>query len=312
MSARRAIAWSLLGLLVACSSEADLASSEGAVVVGKSVTIEQQVSIDLPEVSGLGLRRTQGRLELLAVGDALPQVAIANTSGATLGFDLRPAAGPRPSQWEAVTSDASARVFVLKESPGSIAVLDPSLQKAEAEIELAVSGKVWKDENSRGEGLVLLKNGHVLILKEKDPVLLVEFGPEGDRPSGYRAGAAVSPTDTFPVPAPDRRRYVPLKVWELGKDSGKRAEDASEICVGPDGLLYVLSDKSRTVSVVESELAPSEERFKFDVSWDLPKGIEKPEGLVILPSGRPVVAVDAPKAGKSVFVLSPLARGKSH
>jgi hypothetical protein len=294
-------------LLAACSQEAGprVVAAEGEVQESDDVHIERRVDVDLAEISALGLRQHEGKLQLLAVGDAAVKVATAGAEDLT--FDVRSVSGAAPSQWEAVASDVTGRVFVLKENPGSIIVFDPKLAKKETEIELAVSGSRWKDVNSRGEGLVLMKNGHVLVLKEKAPLELVEFGPKGESPRGYEPGAAVGVADEFPLPKGPNPRFEALKEWEMGEDSAGLAEDASEICVGPDGLLYLLSDQSKTISVLEQRIGPAEKRFKFDATWHLPKEIDKPEGLVILPNGTPIVAVDAPKNG-TLFVLSKLER----
>jgi hypothetical protein len=48
--------------------------------------------------------------------------------------------------------------------------------------------------------------------------------------------------------------------------------------------------------------------------WKLPKAIENPEGLVILPDGSPVVADDQPKEHRerdNVFKLEPLPRAEA-
>lgn len=294
-------------LLAACVQEAGprVGAAEGAVQESNDVQIQRRVDVDLAEISALGLRQREGKLQLLAVGDAALKVA---TGGAgDLKLEVRSVTGTAPSQWEAVASDVTGRVFVLKENPGSIIVFDPTLAKQETEIELAVSGSRWKDMNSRGEGFVLMKNGHVLVLKEKAPLELVEFGPKGEAPRGYEPGAAVGTANEFPLPKDPRPRFEVLKEWEMGEDSAGLAEDASEICVGPDGLLYLLSDQSKTISVLEQKIGPTEKRFKFDATWHLPKEIDKPEGLVILPNGTPIVAVDAPKKG-TLFVLSKLER----
>jgi hypothetical protein len=52
-----------------------------------------------------------------------------------------------------------------------------------ASIDLAVEGhrdiaQEWSDpKGSRGEGMVLLPGGHLLVAKEKQPAAFIEFGP---------------------------------------------------------------------------------------------------------------------------------------
>ena len=98
------------------------------------------------------------------------------------------------SQFEGVAADGAGRVFILEESPGHVYVFDAALTKVEARITLRVRpddpafatlAEAWAAHpNSRGEGIVLLDRGHLLILKEKDPRRLIEFGPDGDQPVG--------------------------------------------------------------------------------------------------------------------------------
>ena len=77
------------------------------------------------------------------------------------------------SQWEAVTADASGRVFVLQEHPGHVFVFAPALDALVAALALEVPDEdgwlhAWvKDENARGEAFALLKNGHVLVVKRR-------------------------------------------------------------------------------------------------------------------------------------------------
>lgn len=153
------------------------------------------------EASGLTLRSVEEGAELLVVGDREWVVATATLSAARdpsklefLRHDvsaLFPAAGAA-SQWEAVDVDAEGRVFVLEERPGAVHVLTRGLDARVHTIELDLPGGKgwcgdlqddWDDEpNSRGEGLVLGDGGHLLVLKEKHPSLIVEFGPPGDDP----------------------------------------------------------------------------------------------------------------------------------
>lgn len=267
----------------------------------------------MAELSGLGVRKREGKLEVLAVGDSKRKIASADLSRLPLSFVVHDSleSAEAESQWEAVAGDSTGRVFALEENPGVIYVLDPELRKEEARITLDVSGPAWDvdDGNSRGEGLVLMKNGHLLVLKEKAPSELVEFGPKGESATGYFPGAGVSMSDAFPVPEPDKRRYVVLKEWPIGDSSSKVAPDTSDLAVGPDGVLYVLSDQGRSVSSIEKSVGPDEKRFKLDTTWRLPSAITKPEGLAFLPDGRFLVASDEPGNGeKRLFLLSKLVR----
>ena len=140
--------------------------------------IADRWSLALPELSGLSHCRDAAHAgQLLAVGDG------------TFGLYRGPARSETPpdpvelgalvhdltsepdesSQWEAVTADASGRVFVLQEYPGHVFVFAPALNALVAALALDVPDEdgwqhAWvEDENARGEALALLKNGHVLV-----------------------------------------------------------------------------------------------------------------------------------------------------
>ena len=150
--------------------------------------------------------------------------------------------------------------------------------------------------------MVLLKNGHILLLKEKDPPALIEFGPEDDEPSGYKPGDA-STTTAFPLPDEEETKFVDLAVWRIGDKSAPLAGDLSDVAVGPKGVLYVLSDEGRLIAQLESTLRTEEEAFRFKSVWKLPKVIDKPEGLTFRPDGRALVAIDSTSTKDNLFVL---------
>ena len=93
-------------------------------------------------------------------------------------------------QIEAVCADGLGRVLLLQETPPRVELIDPKALKVVASIDLAVEGRseiarAWSDpKGSRGEGMVLLPDGHLLIAKEKKPAALIEFGPPNSRSLG--------------------------------------------------------------------------------------------------------------------------------
>ena len=215
----------------------DLASPEAELNLSKEASIASSYAIKMQEVSGLTTRLRGGNTEVLAIGDASTNLAIATLENDDLRFGLH-ALPARSVQWEGIATDKSGKVIVLEESPGSLLVFDAELKQALQTIPLRFDEKTWSDTNSRGEGLVLLKNGHVLLLKEKDPQLIVEMGPAGDRPGGYAPGGAVGHESTFPLPAVGVA-FVTLKEWGISdttkgkapKSAQDLAGDASELAV---------------------------------------------------------------------------------
>ena len=53
--------------------------------------------------------------------------------------------------------------------------------------------RLWSDpKGSRGEGMVLLPGGHLLVAKEKKPATLIELGPPQSRSRGLVRGGALA------------------------------------------------------------------------------------------------------------------------
>ncbi len=313
--AARAVATITLALSFGCGGaegEPSVASPDEELVRAADASIASSHSVGMKEISGLATRGSGATTEVLAIGDASTNVAIGPLANDALRF-RRHALPATSVQWEGIATDKSGRVYVLEESPGSILVFDAKLEQKIRTIPLRFAGDAWSDANSRGEGLVLLRNGHVLILKEKDPQLIVEVGPEGERAFGYTPGDAVGLGSDFPLPTKDLD-FVPLKEWSISdaakgrdrKSARDVAGDGSELAVAPDGRLYLLSDQSKTISRVERTLRVDEAKYTFDISWRLPSIIEKPEGLTFLPDGRPVVASDLPGEGEVLHILNAL------
>jgi hypothetical protein len=194
-----------------------------------------------------------------------------------------------------------------------------------ARIRIKALAAAWKARpNSRGEGMILMKKGHVLVLKEKQPSLLIEFGPEGDAPMGYGAETFLREGEAFaglrtdgeePVHRADQpaataqRRLVALKVWAFSERLGKLAKDASELMLGPDGRVYMLSQESSVLIRLEKTLKPDEDKVgtDHDTYWNLPDGMDKAEGLVIDDQMHPWIGVDIKQTGKpNLFQLSPI------
>jgi hypothetical protein len=143
-------------------------------------------------------------MSLIAVGDRAAKIAwfsvprsdegridwhtrnIANLSGSML-----PEHDP---QIEAVCADGFGRILLLQETPPRVELIDPKALKVVASIDLAVEGRddiaqAWSDpKGSRGEGMVLLPGGHLLVAKEKKPAALIEFGPSGSQSRGLVRG----------------------------------------------------------------------------------------------------------------------------
>lgn len=307
-----------LGAALLCLSCASVSATDSDVAPDEDAlraTLSSTRTIPVHEVSGLAWERGVQGSALLAVSDASSSLFQWDIKGGKLGVlrenplsDARARAGFKSrTQWEAVASDASGRLFALEESPGRILVFDAAGRQLRHTITLSVEpvdavGESWlADPNSRGEGLVLLRSGHVLVLKEKSPLALMEFGPSGDVALGMRAGDAVGRGDTFPLPAGDSSVMVPLKTWWLEK--GDKLPDGSELAVGSAGELWVLSDQGECLAPADMPIRPTAPMLSFGKVVKLPPGIKKPEGLVLIGPREAWVVTDG-KASKNLHLVS--------
>jgi hypothetical protein len=206
------------------------------------------------------------------------------------------------SQIEAVCADGHGRVLLLQETPPRVEFIDPRALKVVASIDLAVEGRgeiarAWSDpKGSRGEGMALLPGGHLLIAKEKSPAAFIEFGPAHSRSRGLVRGGALADGERWPIKK-GRHRFVALAVWRPDKTLAKTCADFSDLEIGPDGYLYLLSDKSFAIARLDDLPAGGGTAALLD-AWQLGDLDGKPEGLTFTAQGRAITrhAQAAPKS----------------
>jgi uncharacterized protein YjiK len=283
--------------------------------------IVERWDLDLHEVSGIcerpaGVGRAR---QLLAVGDQTHHILVGDLpAGGPVSFqrrDLAPLladAGlrtPRSSQWEGIDTDASGRVFVLREVPGTVLVFDEALEHLVHVVPLTVQDdpaelEAWEaDDNALGEGLLLLRNGNLFVVKEDKPRQLLEFGPPGARAEGLHENLPIAHASEFPTPQQQRVTFRLLTGWDLGGAAMERIGDLSDVTVGPDGRIYVLSDESRCIARLQPTLAPDDRLVEVDRVWPLPDRLQQPEGLVITRDWELLVAVDYDEPRQNLFLL---------
>ena len=215
------------------------------------------VDAPLHEVSGICLRRGRnGRMALVAIGDRMSKIAWFSLPGsddgpvewhtddiAKLSGSMIPQDDP---QIEAVCADGLGRVLLLQETPPRVELIDPKALKVVASIDLAVEGRGeiargWSDpEGSRGEGMVLLPGGHLLVAKEKKPAALIEFGPPNSQSRGLARGGALPNGEQWAIKK-GVHRFVALASWLPDKTLAKTCADFSDLEIGPDGCLYQIA-----------------------------------------------------------------------
>ncbi len=148
-----------------------------------------------------------------------------------------------------------------------------------------------------------MRNGHLLIAKEKDPAAFIEFGPETDAPTGFGPESAREGGAPWPTGEGDQV-FVPLAVWMPSVKLQAASQDFSDLEIGPDRRLYLLSDKSASI-VRLGELVVNEWVARADQVWELPTLDGKPEGLALTRNGRAIVALDTKRASGNLVLLEP-------
>ena len=192
-----------------------------------------------------------------------------------------------------------------------VELIDPKALKVVASIDLAVEGRgeiarSWSDpKGSRGEGTVLLPGGHLLIAKEKNPAAFIEFAARPrSRSRGLVLGGALADGERWPIKR-GHRRFVALAIWRPDKTLAKTCADFSDLEIGPDRCLYLLSDKSATIARLDDLPAGGGTAGLLD-AWRLGDLDGKPEGLAFTAHGRAIVGLDTHKPRRNLVLLEPV------
>jgi hypothetical protein len=278
------------------------------------------VHVPLREVSGICLRRgRKGQKFLVAVGDREARIAwfsLLGSEEASIDWHISDITSDHGSalpaddpQIEAICADGAGRILLLQESPPRVELIDPEARAVVASIDLEIEGddevaRDWADpEGSCGEGMVLLQGGHLLVAKEKNPAALIEFGPPHSRSRGLNAGRALADGARWPIKK-GAHRYVALACWLPGKALAKACADFSDLEIGPDGRLYLLSDKSSTIALID-DLPAGGGTADLVKAWRIGELDGKPEGLAFTAQGCAVLGLDTRKRRNNLVLLEP-------
>jgi hypothetical protein len=222
------------------------------------------------------------------------------------------------SGFEGVACDGAGRVLLLQEGPSRVLVLSAGLARVEAVVELAVApgqpgfGREWADDdNARGEGLLLLAGGHLLVAKQKAPVCLIEFGPPGDGPLGVGPQTLLAPGAELDLPGSPGGATVDYGVlgwWVLSGRRAGRVESANDLAVDGEGRVLLVSSRSRRIARIAGPLGPGAHEAGIDDDWRLPdlpgRGRPRPEALCILPEAV-LVGLDSRDEDDNLVALEP-------
>ena len=276
----------------------------------KPPRLELLAKIDLPvlEASGVAVHRDDAGVRVLAIGDRTSHIVVGEYEGGDdivdwRALDLSGLPGwPLPvndSQLEAIAVDGGSLVALMREDPPVVLVADTVERELRSVITLLapddseLAGR-WDDPSSRGEGLVLLRGGRLLVAKEKRPRALIEFAPASQRSLGLSRHDFLGPGEQWQAPVGEVE-FVATAMWKLRGDAKNALGDISALAVGSDRSLWLLSDKSRCVAhlSLDAPLPPFGGAIReLDEVWRLPKGTKKPEGIAALDNQRILVAMD--------------------
>ncbi len=283
-------------------------------------------TIPLAEVSGLAHASGPGDDRvLIAIGDRAGVIAWAPVGTATTGGPwetvlLGSGSGTRiedgAAQLEAVAADGAGGVLLVQETPNRAEFLDVAQRRVVAEVTLSMPDgpgmaghralrESWLDrEGSHAEGAVLLRGGRLLVVKEKDPAALVEFGPAGEPALGFGPGRWLGPDEAWAV-GEGEVDLVALAAWYPDESLATACPDLSDADVGTGGLV-VLSDQGSAFALVAAH-DPAGDPFAGEFSAVVVvrvRGLaDKPEGLVVLPDGDVLIACDLRSGGSPNLFL---------
>ncbi len=288
------------------------------------VAAEPLGPIPLLEVSGLALGEDRdGRVTVLAVGDRTASVAWAVVEHGVddlrwqtedLSVSTQTRIPRKDAQLEAIAADGRSGVLLVQEYPNHAEFFHAPSRELLSSLTLDVLDSrgmgdlrgSWDDpRGSHAEGALLLRGGRLLVVKEKDPAALIEFGPPDESALGFGPGRWLPPGEAWDIPR-GQVTLSALAAWYPDQELSTLCPDFSEGTVGILGNLALLSDRGRAVAIVSPRTPgpdPSAGRFTAEVILHV-RGIgAKPEGMVILPNGDVLLACDRKKGSGNLFVV---------
>ena len=99
-------------------------------------------------------------------------------------------------------------------------------------------------------------------------------------------------------------RSVALAIWLPDKTLTNTCADFSDLEIGPDGYLYLLSDRSSIIARLDDLPADGGTAALLD-AWRLGDLDGKPEGLAFTAQGRAIVGLDTRKPRGNLVLLEP-------
>ncbi len=338
---RMRIAQQVGTMIVVVASVSVVAGKSRSNELGKAPRLQtvSSMRINGTELSGLSSikKSVGGEFKVAAVGDGLPQIVDVAVSedlkvNGSETIDFTEAVDERfalchselgarcqeslkmvRAQWEAFAIDASGRNFLLQESSHAVIVMNSTLTSVQHVVNFDFSQGKFKpvrdskkhrriDDDLSAEGFVLLKNGHILVAKEKNPAVLGEFGPRGSVALGINKDTILGPDEVFDLDRnTDRSSLVLLAEWQI---AGQGKCDIADLATDSAGFVYVLSENCKSIKKID-RLVPGDSVAVAIDQWRLPKGVHNPEGFSIDDLNRFWVVSDTKRQGDNLFIVAP-------
>lgn len=198
------------------------------------------------------------------------------------------------AQWEGLAIDGKGNFMGLKEVGSEIYLIGPEGKELRRWTTEAYPGK--KNKRKGFEGILALKNGHILIALSK-PAVLIEYGARGEKSLGLNASQLLGESEAFLAP-PDGELSL-LASWQLHEPKDCQF---SEITKLDSKVFAILKDCHAIIEI--PELKTTEKTFAALNSWVIPKAVEHAEGLLAFPGDQFLVAVDHHRRDSNLFWLS--------
>lgn len=217
------------------------------------------------------------------------------------------------SGWEAITADSSGRTFILSKDLATIVVYDRNRKEVSATLNLdgfhpgGISHQGLtpdQTEQALGEGLVLLRNGHILVSKQKYPGGIFEFAPRRGEirgeSAGFRPELACTGDCRFPVDRGQRLAYDPVNYWVVPE----RFQDCdlAEISVDRHGELFILSQFCQVIAKV-NDMPLSGEEMTVGQVWSLPLELKSAQAFVVPDDDFFIVGLDHATDAPNLYYL---------
>ena len=286
----------------------------------RDVAVVPLGAIPLEEVSDLALAGAAGSTLVVAVGDRAACVVWARIDDGPQGlvWTVEPLPGDTlsssgASQLEGVASDGAGGILLVAEWPNRAVLVDAPSRSVVGAVDLVLPeagefgalGRSWLDAaGSHAEGVLMLRAGHLLIVKEKDPAGLLEFAPRGAAPAGFGPDAWLADGERWKLPAEGPLELV--AAWLPDAELAGLCPDLSAVAEGPEGTLLLLSDQGASVARIPGmppAAKPLEGVISATAGWRLTGLRGKPEGIAVLPDGDVLIACDRKKARGNLFLV---------